>query len=374
MRLKYLPGLNALRFFAASLVVISHANISLDKLGICPASKLAILNRGGDAVGFFFTLSGFLITYLLIDEIDKTRTVSISQFYLRRIYRIWPLYFLIVLFGFILLGFIYPRIYHKPFFDFNIGEGLMMFIFFLPNYAATNYMVGLLNPLWSIGVEEQFYLFWAPLIKLYRSKLKIAIAVFVIISTLVYVLIYLDVFKLPSNWQVFLLTQKFYAMSIGSAFGYLLFYKIDLYGNSIFARWQMQLVVILILLWHYTVGGAISEMLVFKILLAFLYGLLILNISSIPNKLISLEKPFLSYLGSISFGIYIYHMPVDYLLRLFVPKISGLYLSVSVLIYFYYLLLLLITILIAGISYKYFESWFLKLKDKLHDKTKQVIA
>ena len=53
MRLKYLPGLNALRFFAAFLVVISHANISLAKLGIYPASELAIVNRGGDAVDFF---------------------------------------------------------------------------------------------------------------------------------------------------------------------------------------------------------------------------------------------------------------------------------------------------------------------------------
>src|SRR5436190_10849402 len=99
MRLQYLPGLNALRFFAAFFVVISHAGISLYKLGLQDPGTLVFLNRGGDAVDFFFTLSGFLITYLLIVELNKTGTVSIKQFYLRRIYRIWPLYFLIVVAG-----------------------------------------------------------------------------------------------------------------------------------------------------------------------------------------------------------------------------------------------------------------------------------
>lgn len=53
MQFKYLPGLNSLRFFAAFFVVISHANISLHKLGIYTLSNLAFLNRGGDAVDFF---------------------------------------------------------------------------------------------------------------------------------------------------------------------------------------------------------------------------------------------------------------------------------------------------------------------------------
>jgi len=78
-------------------------------------------------------------------------------------------------------------------------------------------------------------------------------------------------------------------------------------------------------------------------LVVFCSGLLILNISSIPNNLIILEKPVLS-------------LPAD------------------ILIGTYYLSLLLISILIAGISYKYFEAWFLKLKEKLHPVTKPVMA
>ncbi|MEO5892440.1 MAG: acyltransferase [Ferruginibacter sp.] len=370
MKLKYLPGLNSLRFFAAFFVVISHGNISLDKLGIHPASNLALLNRGGDAVDFFFTLSGFLITYLLINEIDKTSTVSIRQFYLRRVYRIWPLYFLIVAIGFFLLGYVYPKIYHHAFFNFSIPEGLLMFIFFVPNYAAKNYFTGLLNPLWSIGVEEQFYLFWAPLVKYCRGYLQLMIGIFVIISLLFYTAVYYHLFNIPANWEMFLLTQKFYAMAIGSAFGYLLFYKYDWFNKSIFASRQMQLLVLLVISWHYLVGSFISDLLIFKILLAFLYGLLMINISAASKKLIKLEMPFLSYLGVISFGIYMYHMPVDYLLRTLVPRLHNIQLPVSVTMVMYYVLLLSGTIIVAAFSHRYFESYFLKLKDRLHPQRK----
>ncbi|MBU3715366.1 MAG: acyltransferase, partial [Ferruginibacter sp.] len=169
MKSNYLPGLNTLRFIAAFFVVISHANISLYKLGVYAECNFAFLNRGGDAVDFFFTLSGFLITYLLLHEIKKTQTVSVKSFYLRRVLRIWPLYFFLVFIGFILLGLIYPYLYKKPFFETSVIDLFLMFVFFVPNYAAKNYMVGLLNPLWSIGVEEQFYIFWAPLVKFFRK-------------------------------------------------------------------------------------------------------------------------------------------------------------------------------------------------------------
>lgn len=374
MQLKYLPGLNTLRFFAAFFVVISHANISLHKLGIYTASTLALVNRGGDAVDFFFSLSGFLITYLLLVEIKKTGTVSIRQFYLRRVFRIWPLYFLIVAIGFFVLGYVYPKIYHQPFFSFTIPEGLLMFILFVPNYAAKNFTVGLLNPLWSIGVEEQFYLFWAPLVKVFRNHIKWMIACFVLVSTSFFVILNMHVIKLPFNWEAFLLTQKFYAMAIGASFGYLLFYNFDWYNKSAFTNKAVQLLVLGIISWHYLVGFPFSEVLAFKILLAVLYCLLILNVSAVTHKLIDIENPVLSYLGVISYGIYMYHMLVDYLLRMLLPRLQPLHISNRVVIPLYYLLLLLGAIAIASLSFKYFEKYFLQIKDRLHAQNKIAAA
>jgi peptidoglycan/LPS O-acetylase OafA/YrhL len=364
-KLKYLEGLNTLRFFAAFFVIISHANLSLYKLGICKNLEYAFLNRGADAVDFFFTLSGFLITYLLIIELNETKTISIKNFYLRRVYRIWPLYFLIVLLGFLFFGAIYPVVYKKPYFSFSIPEGLAMFVLFIPNYAAKNYAIGFLNPLWSIGVEEQFYLFWAPLTKLLKKWLLQMIISFVLVSTSFYILLYNDIFRFPPNWQYFLLTQKFYAMSIGAVFAYLLYYQFDRYEKSLFPKKYIQFIVLLIIIWHYTVGFSFSSNLYFKILLSFLYGILILNVSVIKNKLVNLEKRWLTYLGVISYGLYMYHMLIDYVLRLSTEKIAAKGAPSLVLIPLYYILLIAGSIVIASFSHRYFEKYFLNLKYRL---------
>jgi peptidoglycan/LPS O-acetylase OafA/YrhL len=105
----YVPGLNSLRFFAAFVVIISHANQSLLKPGLdLPVNLLPVFQKGGDAVDFFFTLSGFLITYLLIDEKKETGTISLKNFYLRRVFRIWTLYFIVLAIGFGFFAVVYP--------------------------------------------------------------------------------------------------------------------------------------------------------------------------------------------------------------------------------------------------------------------------
>ena len=365
MLTKHLPGLNSLRFFAAFFVVISHANISMIKLGIYPQYNVAFLNKGGDAVDFFFTLSGFLITYLLFWEIKETQTVSIRNFYIRRILRIWPLYFLIVLIGFIIMGVIYPWMYHQVYFDFPPWKGLLFFLFFLPNYAAKYYMVGLLNPLWSIGVEEQFYLFWAPFIKITRKYLLPSILLFLIGSTIFYLAVEFDRFENLSYLKNFFLTQKFYAMATGSLFAYILFHFKDIYNKSFLASQYFQAFIWILIIGHYLFGFPFSESIFFKISLSYIYGLLILQISSAEKKLIQLERPVLIYLGSISYGIYMFHMLVDYFLRFMTMKIINYDFSTTILVSLYYILLLFMTILIAAFSQKYFEKYFLNLKYKL---------
>lgn len=362
---KYLKGLNTLRFFAAFFVIISHANISLIKLGIYADAHLPVFNRGEDAVNFFFTLSGFLITYLMLIEKNKTGSISIRQFYLRRVFRIWPLYFLITLIGFILFSVLYQKIYGHAYFTFPALKGLLFFICFLPNYIAVNYQVGLLYPLWSIGVEEQFYLFWAPLIAYCKNYILPIIIGFAVVTTVLYSLVFFDVFHFPLHWQKFFITLKYFEMAIGSLFAYLLFYYYEWYNGSVFTNKIVQAGILLIILWHFTIGFSFSSALWFKIICCFLYGLLILNVSVIKNKLIHIDQKALNYLGVISYGLYMYHMLVDYFLRTFCEK-YGYLLSKNVLVPLYFVVLLAGTILVASFSYKYFERYFLGLKAKLH--------
>ncbi|MDC1189104.1 acyltransferase family protein, partial [Flavobacteriales bacterium] len=69
--IKYFSGLNALRFFAAFLVVLHHAEQVKLKYGVFNLKEFSLFNNGGLAVTFFFVLSGFLITFLLLKEHAK---------------------------------------------------------------------------------------------------------------------------------------------------------------------------------------------------------------------------------------------------------------------------------------------------------------
>ena len=88
----YLPGLNGIRAIAALLVVFSHLSLRIDELGFKAGEGINLAAQG---VTMFFVLSGFLITFLLLKESDKKGRVSIRKFYIRRMLRIWPLYYLV---------------------------------------------------------------------------------------------------------------------------------------------------------------------------------------------------------------------------------------------------------------------------------------
>ena len=97
----YLPGLNGIRAIAAIGVMLSHINLSLHSFKISSISlfgfdennKQSQWNLGEQGVTMFFVLSGFLITFLLLKEKKQSNKISIKKFYIRRILRIWPLYY-----------------------------------------------------------------------------------------------------------------------------------------------------------------------------------------------------------------------------------------------------------------------------------------
>jgi peptidoglycan/LPS O-acetylase OafA/YrhL len=368
MKGSYLKGLNTLRFFAAFFVIISHWQISMNKLGYYRFVNWSVFSRGGEAVEFFFTLSGFLITYLLQKEIARTSTVSIKEFYLRRVFRIWPLYFIIVFISFVGLGLILPRLAGQRLFEFPLLPGALLFIFFLPNLASALYPTAVLHPLWSIGVEEQYYLFWSPLVKLFRNNVIRLIGWFLAVSMVWYALVYFRVFAFGETLRTFLISQKFYAMAMGGLFGWILFARPDVYRRSIFARRGMQWVVFLIILWYFLIGvpgHPVIENAFLHYGLSVLYGLLILNSSLLDRPAINLEKQPFVYLGVISYGLYMYHMLVDYILRYTSIKLRlADRLGFAKLGPVYLVLLLGGTVLVSSLSYKYVESYFLRLKER----------
>lgn len=358
----YLPGLNTLRFLAAFFVIISHAQQSLFKLGVTNFTT-PVLQKGGEGVEFFFVLSGFLITYLLCKEISKTNQISIKDFYLRRIFRIWPLYFIIIIIGLVLLGIVYPILFNKPYFEFSIYKWLLLFIFFLPNLATIMYPMGLLHPLWSIGVEEQFYLFWAPLVKAFKKNLLSLILIFISISSLWQIVILNNIIKISEPWYGFFKFQKFYAMSIGSFFGYALYNYKYKFQSSIFSNKILQIIVLVFCLIHLFTTLPIAGNFLYRFLLACCFGLIIINTACVETTIFKIEKKPFIYLGTISYGLYMYHMVVDYFLRIVFGKLYFTTNSTFICI-LYHVLLLILTIIVASFSFKYIESYFLKFKEK----------
>ena len=130
--IKYFKGLNGLRFFAAYLVVIHHLEQIRLKNDIYNLKDLSLFNNGGTAVTFFFVLSGFLISYLLLQEQTRTNNISIKKFYVRRILRIWPLYFLLVIIGTLLIPAILNILNHSYEMSYTFKEVILYYVFFSP--------------------------------------------------------------------------------------------------------------------------------------------------------------------------------------------------------------------------------------------------
>ena len=104
----YFPNLNGVRFLAALVVIIHHVEMGKFWFGQPNIYDKSFVGGVFGQLGIimFFVLSGFLITYLLLEEHRKTGTISIKDFYIRRMLRIWPVYYLIVILGF----FVFPQI------------------------------------------------------------------------------------------------------------------------------------------------------------------------------------------------------------------------------------------------------------------------
>lgn len=374
----YFKGLNGLRFFAAFLVALAHAASFVNNVSgpaIYDTSGYSFFNNGTVAVHFFFVLSGFLITTLLLNESDKTGTINIKNFYVRRALRIWPLYYFVVLIVFA----VFPLISMITGLQFP-ATGLGQFIFYmimLPNVAAFLPGGGLLFPLWSIGVEEQFYFLVAPLIKYNRSRIiKILIAVIIIKTALnLFALFFLK--ESYHDITYFIWDLHFEVISIGCLGALLIrspYEKYLRWSFNYIVQFFMIALLIMILFFNKTIPEAdipfFSKLYVFlftrewsAVFTGCLFLYIILSVALNEKSVIKTNNKLLDSLGNISYGMYVYHVIVELtVLNLFKDYFQGQKSIYATCIY--YAASLLLTIVIAYCSYHLLEKRFLKLKYK----------
>jgi peptidoglycan/LPS O-acetylase OafA/YrhL len=368
---KYFKGLNALRFFAAYLVVIHHAEQIRMKYGLFNLKEYSLFNNGGIAVTFFFVLSGFLISYLLFKESDITNNISVKKFYFRRILRIWPLYFLIVIIGIIFLPYILDFIGYSYSLPYSFNDVILYYILFSPFMVNIFYGHHLIEPLWSIGVEELYYIVWAPLFKFLRNYILPIIILIIFVRSLLMYASFLGYFDPVIRRLIKML--RFEAMAIGGLGAYLIYNYSSILTHFLFSRLSQFLLIIFVLLRIFAFKLLVAQSVVFNFLfttpvisqlvIMIIFAWLIINISLNPKSIVRLDNKILNFLGNISYGIYMYHMLVIFGIVVFFKQYLLIMNSFPSSIIFY-LLITTLVIIVSYLSKRFFEDYFLSFKKR----------
>jgi peptidoglycan/LPS O-acetylase OafA/YrhL len=365
----YFRGLDAYRGIAALLVILSHTELikKVKNFSHYVDNGLFIFHLGGHAVTFFFVLSGFLITYLILIEEKVNLVIDIKAFYMRRILRIWPVYFVMIFIGFFFFQYIntsflpidIPKV---P--DDKYGISLFYYLVFLPHVAPNS------NPIafqaWSIGVEEIFYLFW-PLIFFFikgeRTRLYALIFIYIVLPLLKLSPFFFPNIEVLNSLKFFFVKARFEDMALGGILALLLFKK---YIPKHFVL-QLVLVVILLLFLILELKLPFSFE---SVLYPLLFGNLILFTIAHSLEKGILENPIFKFLGKISYGLYMYHVLAIYITaNLFTSTFKDDSIQSKLFVHF---IVVMLSILISYISYNFMEKPVLALKRK-YSKLEQAI-
>lgn len=363
-KLKKFPNLDPLRFLLASMVVIYHIPAISRTVGLPAFDALPIFHKGSEAVFVFFTLSGFLIIRSLFVEKERTGTISIKNFYLRRILRIYPVYYFVLTFGFLFYHLVLPTAGIPYETNYDVLTGIFLCVAFLPNVFQVLFEPGgILNILWSIGIEEQFYLLIAPVSYFLTKKRFVP---FLLGFSIVFFLIY---FFEP--YQFF---AKFYVLFFYFSFGGLL----SVLNHQGKDKWlllnkplQYVLTGIVGLYFLTDLFKMMPEPL-YHFASMLIFGLFVLNISRNPKPIFIIENRAWIYLGKISYGVYMYHMIVVNVVLFLFTKLQGKVALPAVgVILAINVLTIGLTILMSHLSFKYYENFFLNLKGRFRKEDKK---
>lgn len=327
--------------------------------GITPLS----LPLPSEPVTTFFVISGFLITYLLLHELKKTDDVSIPKFYVRRILRIWPLYYgymIVAIVAYWMLGSWLNGAEGGGYAAQFAGNSKWFYWLFTANipFAAAAGILPIVH-YWSLGVEEQFYA-WYPWVVKYGKNRLLPIIVTI---CLVWLTAKLGAYVFLGKGLVYrlLAVTRFDCMMIGGIGAIMYFRNVRWFHAVIEKRW------IRVLLWILFFSSGLYADFIPAPLRATYISFISLGVivSGLIGKPL-LENKVMNYLGNISYGIYVIH-PLFIILGS--HFLGGWLSSVDTrwlwIVYIgLYVGMTILTIGLAALSYELYEKPFLKLKTK----------
>ena len=348
--MQYSKPLDTLRFLAIFMVLAAHF--------ITPLKFY--VDAGYFGVEVFFVLSGFLITEKLL-AYKGSYFSSYLHFLGRRVMRIFPIYYLLIA---ILVLLQLPI----------LQQHLLACVTYTFNYALGYYVIpsSAISHFWTLCVEEQFYLCWPFLVLGMKKNMRLLIGVTICIIGCCYAQIYFKIIPSVSIYNWVGLFPRMFALCVGGLGAMLLENKkkLSVFFQMKAAEWQTIFILILVLWLRLRIRFLVCPFLILFWVIKCRYHVFA---TPIWKKLASFQ-PFV-YLGKISYGIYLYHLPVAYyiehLLSAYWTKADAHFSSDAVMGYLQnhswiisFPIFTIVTIGIAVISYHYIEQPILKRKDK----------
>jgi peptidoglycan/LPS O-acetylase OafA/YrhL len=360
----FFPNLDGLRFFSFFAVYLFHVYLLLfDKYRPAgpgyPVMKFLFQN-GEVGVNFFFVLSGFLITYLLIEEKKTTGRIHVGKFYVRRILRIWPLFYLCLLFGFLIYPFMKKMMGGE---QFAVAHPWTYFCFVNNFDFMAHGAPAIISVLWSVAIEEQFYLVWPLLLMMVPMKYYRYVFFTIIGVTLLFRL---------ANWDNERVLQFHTLAVVGDmALGGLLAYYSNLSTGFrrrveempkafIALTYALALVFLFFRKSLFPGFGMVFE----RIFIGVVFGLIILEQNFGRNSFFKIGSfRLVSRLGIYTYGLYCLHVIAMSLTEQALVKL-GMDIHVARNEWLVGAIALPLSIGAALVAYYFYERQFLKLKDR----------
>lgn len=355
---KYLPSIDSLRAIAVISVILYHIDVNY-------------LPGGFLGVDLFFVLSGYLISSLIIKEYKKTGTLNLYNFYMRRARRLLPAVYFMITVVLIILVIFNSVLLRKSHLDALFGyiySSNWWYIFHKVDYFDTFGSQSPFKHLWSLAIEEQFYLFFPLIFLIFNRRKKVEeqpqlnknflyVVLFLIAVSLIDHILLFDINNISRIY--FGTDTRAFSLLVGVVGALLypmdkLFEKEDLKRRAVYSGISLLSIITLIVVMLYT-----SEYNVWLyrggfLLVAILALVIIISSGkqgTLMSKLLSF-KP-LVFIGKISYSLYLWHFPI-LVLTTPVSEIG----SPNI---FYVVLRIILTIIVATFSYLYVETPIRKL-------------
>ncbi len=363
----YFENLDGLRFFSFLAIFFYHVFYTSDPgMEQNPVYKFfyKIALNGDLGVNCFFVLSGFLITYLLLSEKMMNGKIDFVKFYIRRALRIWPLYFFCVIFGF----YIFPRIKLLMGGVPSETAQLSYFLFFLPNFnnIANDFPdSSILGALWSVGIEEQFYFVWPFILAYLPSRHYMKFFAGLILSSVIFRACHTYAYRILDFHTMSVISD----MGIGGMCAYLSIGKDSF--RSYFKNMKRKTIVCLylagavLLYFRYLIFRENMTSFVFeRIVLSVFFAFIILEQTYSDNSFFKVGRwRIITKLGTYTYSLYCLHF-IGILTAVYILKYAGVKETLLEIFLWLPILAFILSMVIGWLSYHYFESYFLRLKEK----------